>query len=240
MLSKLVTIIIPCKNEENYIGNILDDIANQDDILGTKVIVADADSFDRTVQIVMEKADKYKHIDIVITNGGTVSEGRNNGSLFAETPFLCFIDADVRLFTSNTLVDTVAKGAQGYKLVTCKLKSYSKSYISKLAFWVYNYIHKLLSLKYPFAIGAYFFVCREKFNQFGKFSTTSDNSEDFLFSQNFSPTEFYVMNHFIGQDDRRFKTLGYVGMVKHLIINFYKFLINDLKHFDKKSKYWQT
>lgn len=240
MLSEQLTIVIPCKNEEKYIGNILDDISRQSCITGTKIVIADANSTDNTVDIVLEKAKIYKHIDIVITCGGTVSVGRNNGSLLADTPYICFIDADVKLYSTEVLINTTIKALQGYNLITCKLKSYSDSLLPKFAFWIYNYIHKLLVLKYPFAIGAYFFVSREKFNTYEKFNTTSDNSEDFLFSQHFHPDEFYVMNDFIGQDDRRFKTVGYWGMLKHLIINFYKFLRKDIKHFDKKSQYWGT
>ena len=71
------------------------------------------------------------------------------------------------------------------------------------------------------------------------FNEKSDNSEDFLFSQNFKPSEFGVLNHFIGQDNRRFKKMGYIGMGLHLLRNLIRYMINGRTEFTKKSKYWE-
>lgn len=71
------------------------------------------------------------------------------------------------------------------------------------------------------------------------FNENSDNSEDFLFSQNYKPNEFKVLDNYIGQDDRRFKKMGYIGMGWHLITNLIQYISNGRTEFTKKSKYWQ-
>jgi glycosyltransferase involved in cell wall biosynthesis len=238
MLSKVVTIVIPCKNEKNYIGNLLDDLSQQLLIKNTRIIIADADSTDGTLEVIKEKKKQYPFLKIRVIKGGTVSQGRNNGAKLVKTPFVCFIDADVKLYSNDILIQSYIAGLNGYPLVTCKLKNYSDNYLGKILYWKYNYVHKILSLKYPFAIGAYFFVSTERFFRHNMFNENTNTSEDFLFSQNFKPIEFKTLKSFIGQDNRRLEKMGYFNMLKYLVVNFYKFLRKDIKHFSKDVGYW--
>lgn len=234
------TIIIPAKNEEAYISRLLIDLNSQllpNELERLKVIIADAQSTDLTKKVIRYCSNICKKLDISIIDGGTVSVGRNNGFRKSDTDVVIFIDADVRLFSPYTITDTMST-LETYKLVTCKLKDYSGDLRSKFAFWLYNKIHWVLSKKYPFAIGAYFATHSSDFKRFGMFNEKSDNSEDFLFSQNYKPTEFHTLNHYIGQDDRRFKKMGYIGMGWHLIRNLTYYMINGRTEFIKKSKYW--
>ena len=41
MLKKLVTIVVPCKNEEDYIGRLLHSLSEQACIDGVRIIIAD-------------------------------------------------------------------------------------------------------------------------------------------------------------------------------------------------------
>jgi glycosyltransferase involved in cell wall biosynthesis len=239
------TIIIPTKNEEKYIGNILLDLNKQilPDITNKlKVIIADAYSTDNTLNTIQSVKVLCTNLDISVIGGGAVSVGRNNGfrEIVSEENYseiIIFIDADVRLFNPNVIIDTVYELGK-YRLVTCKLKDYSDSLRSKFAFWLYNKIHFILSKKYPFAIGAYFATHSSDFKKFGMFNELSDNSEDFLFSQNYTPSQFHTLPHFIGQDDRRFKKMGYIGMGWHLLRNLTYYMLNGRTQFTKKSKYW--
>lgn len=241
MLSQNVTIVIPCKNEEAYIGNLLDDLANQYDIVGTRIIIAD-DSNDRTQEIIDEKIIKYKDVlDIEVVEGGTVSKARNNGAWNCQTEYIGFIDADVRLFNRFTLLDSILHlKKEEILLVTCKLKSYGTDFRTHIGFYLYNKILPFFTKKYPFAIGAYLFTDYKIFRQIGGFDERNDNSEDFLFSQKYQPHQFKILDHFIGQDDRRFKKMGYIGMVRHLLVNFYKFKVGDKEHFTYISNYWNN
>lgn len=236
----LLSIVIPCKNEEDYIGNLLDDLSKQIYIWNIPIVIADADSTDDTLGIIEYYEYLYPQLDITVIKGGNVSYGRNRGFEKTNSDYVVFIDADVRLYSNTTLMDSIKSyELDGKLLLTCKLKSYSSDWKSKLVFKVYNIIHHFLIKKYPFAIGAYFFISREQFIKYGMFNEKSDNSEDFLFSQNFKPKEFGVLNHYIGQDDRRFKKMGYLGMGFHLLKNLTRYIFNGRTEFTKKSKYWE-
>lgn len=243
MLSERITIVIPCKNEQGYINHLLHDIAQQYDIKGTRVIIADS-SEDGTREVINEfKIRYFDFLDIEIIDGGKVSEARNNGAKLVKTPFILFLDADVRMPNSFHIIEAFlqAKGlvnTKGKSLVTSKLGSYAQDWKCALSYNIYNFVHKLLVKKYPFAIGAFFFVDTDSFKKFGYFDTRVDNSEDFLFSQNYKSEEFKVVDYKIMMDDRRFKKIGYLGFCKHLIVNFFKYLTKQKTHFYKNVGYW--
>jgi len=243
MLSERLTIVIPCKNEQGYISHLLHDIAQQYDIKGTKIIIADS-SDDSTLEVVNEfKIRYFDFLDIEIVQGGRVSEARNNGARLVKTPFTLFLDADVRLPHTFHLIEAYLKARgivekRGRALVTSSLGSYALDWKCEASYKIYNVAHRLLTKKYPFAIGAFFLVDTESFRRFGTFDTLVDNSEDFLFSQHYKSKEFYILDYKIMMDDRRFKKIGYLGFAKHLIVNFYKYLTNQKKHFYKNVGYW--
>lgn len=243
MLSKELTIVIPTKNEENYIGHLLKDLLHQYDIDKTKIIIADS-SDDATLDIVVDFQRKFGHIlNITVTEGGTVSKARNNGSIYCNTDYILFLDADVRLRNAFHICDCLVrlkarKFHKGKGLLTSPIYCYSNDWKCRLGYKIYNFIHKILSIRYPFAIGGFFMVDYKSFKRFGRFNEFVDNSEDFLFSQNYSPDEFVISKSKMGLDNRRFKKIGYWKTVKHLLINFYKFIKNDKEHFNKKSGYW--
>lgn len=240
MLRRKLTVIIPCKNEEDYIGNLLDDLAFQIGIEDTKVIIADGDSTDNTLSVIEHRKMIYKGIlDITVTQGGKVSRARNNGAKLASTPFLLFIDADTRLFDPNTIVDTLDQlEYKGKSLLTCRLKCYEGNWFDKLLFQIYNYVHAGLSKFYPFAIGTYFMVRAKDFEYYGQFNEDSNTCEDFLFSQNFSLNEYCFHWHYVGQDNRRLVKMGRLGMAKYLLTNLVSFIRKDDKRFKKDVGYW--
>lgn len=96
---KLLTIIIPTRNEEFYLPKLLKSIQKQT-FKDFKIVVADANSTDRTKRI----AKLYR---CKIVQGGYPDIARNNGAKKANTPFLCFIDSDIilqeRLFLEKAL-----------------------------------------------------------------------------------------------------------------------------------------
>ena len=90
----------------------------------------------------------------------------------------------------------------------------------------------------PFAVGAFFLTRKSVFHALGGFPNKYDTSEDYILSAQYSPKKFKIANHYFGQDDRRFKKLGYLGMLKYMTVNF----INrkNLAHFEKaKVNYWE-
>jgi glycosyltransferase involved in cell wall biosynthesis len=230
-----LTIVIPCKNEEKYIGHLLEDLSQQIGIGNTRIIVADADSTDSTVSIV-KLYDDILNIEVI--QGGTVSVGRNNGAKLATTPYILFLDADVRFFDTMAIYDSLLKMRMvGLDLMTLKIKNYGSDIRASFLFWGFNIINKIMTEKTPFAIGAFFLTRRDKFEEFGGFPNKYDTSEDYILSKQYDPESFRIGEHYFGQDERRFKKLGYLGMLWYMTTNFFN--RHNLAHFEKaKVDYW--
>lgn len=103
-LSDTITIVVPCKNEEDYIHHLLDSLRSQN-IGDTRIIIADC-STDKTRQVIK---DNSTSLNIEIIEGGPVSIAKNNGAKLVTTPYILFIDADVRFFKNNVISDAVNK-----------------------------------------------------------------------------------------------------------------------------------
>jgi glycosyltransferase involved in cell wall biosynthesis len=93
MIKDVLSVVIPCKNEENYIGNTLSGLSSQTGIHGTRVIIADAKSTDKTLEVIQSYKDS-SNLDIEVIEGGPVLIGRNRGSQLCKTEFILFLDID--------------------------------------------------------------------------------------------------------------------------------------------------
>ena len=99
-ISDKITIVIPCKNEENYIHHLLESLRLQC-IGSTRIIIADC-SNDNTRQVIK---DNSSFLNVEIIEGGPVSIAKNNGARLVTTPYILFIDADVRFFKYTVIRD---------------------------------------------------------------------------------------------------------------------------------------
>ena len=234
-MKDLVTIVIPCKNEENYIFKTLSCISNQMNSKGVRIIIADANSTDNTLTEIC-RAKKELQLKIKVIQGGPISFARNSGAKLVKTPYVAFIDADTTLLDLTILHASLFYCKEfGCKLVTCKTKSTSKDIRSKLLFKVFCFIQSYL-LKEPFSTGAYFFTEVEEFRKLGGFDEQVLQSEDYLLSKKYKKSEYAILNLHVGQDDRRFKKMGYIGFLK-LILQNYKNR-NNLDYFKQPTNYW--
>lgn len=234
-MKNLLTIVIPCKNEEKYIGHLLESLSQQSGIGGVRIIVADADSTDNTVSTI-KLYDDVLHIEVI--KGGTVSVGRNNGAKLVTTPYILFLDADVRLFSKLAIFDAVhIIDSHRLDLVTANIKNYGKDWRASFFFWGFNIINKIMTKTTPFAIGAFFLTRRDKFEELGGFPNKYETSEDYILSKQYDADKFAIVNHYFGQDERRFNKLGYLGMLWYMTVNFFN--RNNLTHFEKANvNYW--
>ena len=233
-LSDKITIVVPCKNEENYIHHLLDALRNQD-IGDTKVIIADC-STDNTRQVIK---DNIGLLNVEIIEGGPVSIAKNNGAKLVTTPYILFIDADVRFFKKTVIQDSVNKmESKNLHLIGLNIKCYDKDLRAKIGFTAFNLINHTLKFVSPFAVGAFMLTRRDKFEEYGGFPEQFSTSEDYFLSRKYSPRKFRIVKHHFGQDSRRFKKMGYMGMAKYLVKNFVN--RNNKTYWDKldSSKYW--
>jgi glycosyltransferase involved in cell wall biosynthesis len=233
-LSDKVTIVIPCKNEENYIQHLLTSLRLQK-IGDTKIIIADS-STDNTRQVIK---DNSAFLNVEVIDGGPVSIARNNGAKLATTPYILFIDSDVRFVDKYVIRDAVEEiEFYNLDLIGAKIYCYDNDWKANLGFIIFNYMNKILSHFSPFAVGAFMLTRRDKFEEYGGFSEKYTTSEDFFLSRMYNPQKFRIINHYFGQDSRRFKKMGYFGMAAYLIKNFIN--RNNKKYWDRLdgTKYW--
>jgi len=233
-LSNKITIVVPCKNEENYIHHLLDALRLQD-ISDTRIIIADC-STDNTRQVIK---DNSSSLNVEIIEGGPVSFAKNNGARLVTTPYILFIDADVRFFKNTVIKDAVNEiVSNDLDLIGLNIKCYDKDLRAIIGFTIFNIINHILKFFSPFAIGAFMLTRRDRFEEYGGFPEKTVTSEDYFLSRMYSPKKFKIANHYFGQDSRRFKKMGYFGMGAYLIKNFIN--RNNKTYWDNldSSKYW--
>jgi hypothetical protein len=177
-------------------------------------------------------------LNIEIIQGGQVSEGRNNGAKLVTTPYILFLDADVRFFSPTAIYDAVqCIHQENLDLITLSPKNYGTEWRASIIFRLFSVFNKVMTQFTPFAIGAFFLTRRSMFEAFGGFPNKYDTSEDYILSKQYDAKKFKIVNHYFGQDERRFKKLGYLGMLWYMIINFFN--RHNLQHFEKaKVNYW--
>ena len=229
-----ITIVVPCKNDETYIHYLLDALRLQY-IGDTRIIIADC-STDRTRQVI--KDNSYS-LNVEIIDGGPVSIAKNRGAQMVTTPYILFIDADVRFFKDNVIRDAVKEiESKNLDLVGMNIKCYDQDIRAKVGFTAFNLINHTLKYFSPFAVGAFMLTRRDRFEEFGGFPENFATSEDYFLSRKYSPRKFRIVPHHFGQDSRRFKKMGYMGMGRYLIKNFIN--RNNKAYWDSldNSKYW--
>lgn len=234
-LKDKITIVVPCKNEENYIHHLLGSLRLQN-IGDTRVIIADC-STDNTRQVIR---DNSFELNVEIIDGGPVSIAKNNGAKLATTPYILFIDSDVRFFSNTVINDCVDEMEnEDLDLIGLKIKCYDGDIRTQIGFMLFNTINSIMKYKVPFAVGAFMLTRTDRFREYGEFPQKYETSEDFFLSKKYDTKKFKLMNHYFGQDSRRFKKMGYIGMAWYLIKNFWN--RNNENYWNKidYSKYWK-
>jgi len=234
-LEEKITIVVPCKNEENYISYLLEHLKKQN-IGNTRIIIADA-STDNTREVI---ANNKGNLNVEIIDGGPVSIAKNNGAKLATTPYILFIDSDVRFFKDTVIFDTIKElEYNNLDLIGLYAKCYDGDIRAQVGFMIFNAINNIMKHWVPFAVGAYMLTRRDKFEEYGGFPAKFGTSEDFFLSKMYDVKKFKLVNHYFGQDSRRFQKMGYFGMAWYLIKNFLN--RNNENYWNKidYTKYWK-
>ena len=178
-------------------------------------------------------------LNVEVIEGGPVSIAKNNGAALVTTPYILFIDADVRFFKDTVIRDAVhALEEQDLDLVGLYIKCYDRDFRAQVGFTLFNVINRVMQHFIPFAVGAFMLTRRDKFEEYGGFPARYETSEDFFLSKMYDPKRFRLLEHHFGQDSRRFQRMGYFGIAWYLINNFWN-RNNDKFWQDRDySRYW--
>ncbi len=126
-----LSIIIPALNEEDYLPILLGEIKKQRFSQSYEIIVADAGSTDKTVEIA-------KNFGCKIVKGGLPAKGRNEGAKIAKGELLLFTDADNIYFPENFLEELINE-FEKRRLDVASFPIFPKGkFIDKVIFGIYN------------------------------------------------------------------------------------------------------
>ncbi len=229
-----LSIIIPCKNEESYIGKLLDCLVMQSLPDSVEIIVSDAGSTDGTIDIINSYIGLLPNLKIV--GGGLPSVGRNLGVLASSGSVLLFIDSDTYFKKDSLVMDSLNLfKLRGASILGCLL-NIENNFRIKVIYGLCNIIFYLSKFDSPFVVGSYMMISRDKFISIGGFDESLMHCEDYFLSKQVSSSEHIILNEYIYTDDRRFRKLGIFDMVKYFIRNMIK---RDNKgYFKKDIGYW--
>ncbi len=214
----IFSIIIPTYNEEDYLPVILDSIKEQD-FNDYEVIVADANSTDRTREI----AEKY---GCTVVDGGLPAVGRNNGAKVAKGELLLFLDSDLQL-TEDYLAKVLYEfRMEDLGIAITQMLPMSNKIEDKLYHDFANYFMIGVENIKPHGAGCYGIIAkRELHEKCGGFDESLTFGEDTDYIERLAKVEpFRVLrNAKIGVSTRRLEEEG----ITTLIQQYGKSTVND-------------
>ena len=229
-----LSIVVPCKNEERYIGKLLNSLEKQNyPIEKTKIFIADANSTDDTIN----EIKKNKKLDVQIVKGGMPSVGRNNGAKLCKSKYILFIDADIELEDRNIIKNSVELMKKDELCCAAtNIKCKNGNFLDNILFFNNHIIKKCSRYFLPYANGAYMMFERKKFWELGGFDDKINYAEDYFLTKKLKSKEFGIVKGKVYTTNRRFKKIGY----GKTIINFVKTAIKsgNEEHFYKDNGYW--
>ena len=166
-----ISIIIPTYNEEEFLPNLLTSIQRQN-YENMEVIIADAHSVDKTVEI----AESY---GCKIAPGGLPATGRNNGVKIAEGELLLFLDAD-SVLTNNYISSAIEEfELHNLGIAITQIVPLEKGFINQISHEFANYMTKKISSIKPHGAGCYGILTYKSLHEkVGGFDETLDFGED--------------------------------------------------------------
>jgi glycosyltransferase involved in cell wall biosynthesis len=232
-LSKLLTIVIPCKNEGITINQTLSLLNFQNGINGVKVIVADSSDDETTYHLENRNRD-YFNLDII--QGGLPSKARNKGAERATTPFILFMDADMMILDTNLLqecMDIIMD--ERLDLLTTKVRTTNGKY--NYVFRTFDLIQGITRYITPFCLGGFMLIRKSTFIRLNGFDEDAKVAEDYLLSKQIKTNKFKVYRKTIFTLPRRFENKGLWYMTKLMIQSFFN--RNNKGYFSNHNSYWK-
>jgi len=174
-----VSVIIPCLNEEKYVGKLLKDLTSQIS-KADEVYVVDCHSSDKTVAVAHKFVNRLP-LTILQSPYLNAAAARNTGADAAQTDYLLFLDADMRIgpkFIDQLLRKAISKRAD---FVSPKLRSEGHHpidhvIISSVSSW--NHFYHMLIRRHAGGVGGAMLIRKDTHNTIGGYNPMKRQFDD--------------------------------------------------------------
>ena len=213
-LNELLTIVIPCKNEEDIISKTLDLLNHQKDISGVKVIVCDSSDDGITKLSLWDRLEyNMDYFNLHVMDGGLPARARNNGFKLVSTPYVLFMDADIFLLDSDILKNVVSKiKKENLDLVSVRFRTDNGDY--NYVYKVFDILQRLSMVISPFCLGGFMLFRVDTFKKLGGFDESIKVAEDYMISKQIKRDKFKIHKSIVFTSPRRFQSKGLWYMLK--------------------------
>jgi glycosyltransferase involved in cell wall biosynthesis len=222
----MLSIVIPTKNEQVYLPRLLESIKRQT-LQPSEVIVADAQSTDRTREIALD-------FGACVIEGGLISFARNAGAQIAKTDFILFLDADVELRDPEFLEKAVGELLERkLDLATCDVFPLSDQHIDHFLHKAYNTYARAWGSVYPHAPGFCMFARRDLHERIGGFDEEVRFCEDHDYARRAKEVGSFgfLTSTKIPVSIRRLDRDGRMNIaIKYLLAELHTALLGPIKH----------
>lgn len=228
-----LTIVIPSKNEGITLYECVCYIAAQNDIEGTRVIIADVSDDELSLKYIKNTLADFKYtLNLMVIKGGYPAQGRLNGSKLVTTPYVLFLDSDIMLTHRNNIKDVMVYDKD---LVTVPFVTDVKwDWVFRL-FDLFQWLSTLLGT--PFAVGGFQLWKTDAYWKVGGYNPEELFAEDYSISQKVNRKNFKVhRTDYVYTSPRRFKNKGVLWMFKIMIKSYLN--RNNPSFFTKSHGYW--
>lgn len=214
------TVIIPCLNEERFIGKLLYTLYLQTE-KDFDLIIIDGKSEDKTLEVIGKFDKMLPQMQVIVSDKRGVSHQRNLGAINSATEHLLFLDADSRLHEDYIADFSDEVERSRADIATAYIWPDSKNPLDWI-FWLGgNAVIDLSRFTWPFAVGSNLYVRKTLFNQIGGFNEDIKVAEDVDLVKRMIKAggKFMVLKkpkYFT--DVRRLKTEGHMGFLVKLML----------------------
>jgi glycosyltransferase involved in cell wall biosynthesis len=237
MLKKLLTIVIPCKNEGWGIQKTLYYLNLQNNIDGISVIIADSSDDWGSLEILKNGFHDLNRLNIKIVEGGYPSKARKIGATYVITPYVLFLDADIHIIDQNMLCDLIESIQINIShLVTAK---YITDFPYNILYRIFDLFQSIsIRIGTPFAIGGFQLWNKQIYDYYGGFNEDDLFAEDFTLSKKVKVYRFHVFNGYVYTSPRRFKDKGILYIIRMMFLSYIN--RDNPKFFKKHHNYWNN
>jgi glycosyltransferase involved in cell wall biosynthesis len=217
-----ISIIIPTKNEGNYVGRTIEQYRAYMDRYGLEIIVSDANSTDETEQVVAHIRNEWggDRVRLVRKPGKqNIAIGRNFGAADARGSILFHTDADVFLPNPDAFFEAILAAFQRPNVVAATTPIWV--YEEERA-WKDRVYHLLMNMliRLSFTLGVYLakgecqVVRRSVFEKIGGYNESIIAGEDCnLFYRLHKEGKIaYLYRQSVHHSPRRFREYGYIKL----------------------------